>query len=204
MPDGFFKTLQSGCKKIFGVLINVIRKVCHLIIICFYKFTGPPRILKYSPELNLKILRAFGAQVGHRSIRIHSPITLHEAENDYRNLVIKDGCIINGNNFFDLSEKIILEKGVSIGPGVIIMTHNSYNRNQYLMDVLSHTCGKKPVHIKEGSGIKAGAVIVMGVTIGCNAVVAAHAVVNRDLPDHSFSAGVPAKVIRMFDETSKE
>jgi acetyltransferase-like isoleucine patch superfamily enzyme len=162
--------------------------------------TGPPRILHYSQDFNLKILRAFGAQIGQRSVRIHSPITLHEAENGYHNLIIHDGCIINGNNFLDLSEKIILEKGVSLGPGVIIMTHNSYNRNEYLIKELQHTCGKKSVLIKEGSGIKAGAVIVMGVTIGCNAVVAANAVVNRDVEDYSMVAGIPAKVIKTFDK----
>jgi acetyltransferase-like isoleucine patch superfamily enzyme len=52
------------------------------------------------------------------------------------------------------------------------------------------------VLIKQGAGIKAGAVIVHGITIGKNAIVAAGAVVNRDVPDNCFVAGVPARLIK--------
>jgi len=83
----------------------------------------------------------------------------------------------------DLSGRITLEKGVSLGPGVIIMTHNRYNYNPFLEDRLAHTCGIKDVLIKEGAGIKANALIVHGITIGKNAVVAGNAVVNRDVGD---------------------
>lgn len=39
-----------------------------------------------------------------------------------------------------------------------------------------------------------------GVTIGENSVIAAGAVVTRDVPANSFVAGIPAKVIRKIDE----
>ncbi len=165
-------------------------------IFVWYKLTGPPRILRSSLKRNAQILRIFGARVGYDGVRLHAPITIHEGERGYQNLTIEDGCILGGNNFLDLSAQIILEKGVSVGPGVIIMTHNRYNYNAFLEDRLSHTCGKKDVIIKEGAGIKAGAIITMGVTIGINAVVAAGAVVNHDVPDHSLAAGIPAKVIK--------
>ena len=48
--------------------------------------------------------------------------------------------------------------------------------------------------IKEGPGIKANVLVVMGVTIGRKSVVAGGAVVNRDITDCSFAAGVPAVV----------
>ena len=109
---------------------------------------------------------------------------------------IGDNCVLNGNNFLDLKSKITLEKGVSLGPGVIIMTHNRYNHNAFLEEKLSHTCGIKDVLIKEGSGIKAGALIVHGITIGKNSVVGGNSVVNRDVPDNCFVAGVPARLIK--------
>ena len=111
-------------------------------------------------------------------------------------MTIGDGCLLNGNNFLDLSGRITLEKGVSLAPGVIIMTHNRYNHNAFLEERLAHTCGVKDVLIKEGAGIKAGAVIVHGITIGKNAIVAANAVVNRDVPDNCFMAGVPARLVK--------
>lgn len=176
------------------------RKLARLlqcwILIPWYKLVGPPRMLRFSPGVNAAILRAFGARIGHRDVRIRSPITLHGVSGSYRNLVVEDGCVINGNNFLDLTGRIILEKGVSIGPGVTVMTHNHFNCNAFLEERLRHMCGVKDVVIKEGAGIKAGALVTMGVTIGENSVVGGNAVVNRDVPPRQFVAGVPAKLVR--------
>ncbi len=162
---------------------------------------GPPRILCYSKEINAYILRLAGAHIGANNVRLLSPITLHRADlkTIYSNLTIEDDCVLNGNNYLDLTARVTLEKGVSLGPGVIIMSHNMYNSNAFLEDRLAHTCGAKDVLIKAGAGIKAGAVIVMGVTIGKNAVVAANAVVNRDVDDNCFVAGVPAKLVKVIE-----
>ena len=154
---------------------------------------GPPRVLLYSSAVNVALLRRFGAQVG-QGVRMHAPIVLHASEQGYGNLTIADGCILNGNNYLDLSGRILLERGVSLGPGVIINTHNRFNYNQFLEDVLASQCGVRGVTIGEGSGIKASTLIVMGVTIGKHCVVAGGAVVNRDIPDYSFAAGAPAAV----------
>ena len=142
-----------------------------------------------------------GASISTKNVRLLSPITLHRSDlkTDFSNLTIEEDCVLNGNNYLDVTAKVTLEKGVSLGPGVIVMSHNAYNSNAFLEDRLAHTCGIKPVLIKAGAGIKAGAVIVMGVTIGKNAVVAANAVVNRDVDDNCFVAGVPAKLIKVVE-----
>jgi acetyltransferase-like isoleucine patch superfamily enzyme len=51
------------------------------------------------------------------------------------------------------------------------------------------------ISIGKGCWICAGAIISGNVTIGDNVLVAANAVVTKDLPDYSVAAGVPAKVI---------
>jgi acetyltransferase-like isoleucine patch superfamily enzyme len=51
------------------------------------------------------------------------------------------------------------------------------------------------ITIGRGCWIASGAVIVGGVTIGDNVIVAANAVVTRSVPDYAIVAGVPAKVI---------
>ncbi|MGN0282150.1 MAG: acyltransferase [Prevotella sp.] len=54
----------------------------------------------------------------------------------------------------------------------------------------------KQIIIEDDVWIGANAVVLAGVTIGHHSVVAAGAVVNRDVPPHSLVAGVPAKVKR--------
>lgn len=193
---------RTGCQSPDGMprLRKYIQKAIIALLkyplIFVFKIIGPPRILRYGWPLNAAILRAFGAKVSKNRVFIHSPVILHDARNGYANLTISDGCLLNGNNFLDLSGRITLEKGVSLGPGVIIMTHNRYNHNAFLEERLAHTCGVKDVLIKEGSGIKAAALIIHGITIGKNAVVAGGAVVNRDVPDNCWVAGVPARLLK--------
>jgi len=169
----------------------------YSIIIIWYKIAGPPYVLLYRSKLNVAILRAFGANIG-KNVMIVPSLTLSSVKysKGYHNLTVGDNCIIGGNIFLDLSEHITLEEGATLGPGVIIMTHNTYNKNEFLEKKLAHTCGRAPVVIKKGAGIKAGALLIHGVTVGENAVVAGNAVVNRDVPPNTFVAGIPAKIIR--------
>ena len=59
------------------------------------------------------------------------------------------------------------------------------------------TC--KPVIIKEGAWIGAGAAIMKGVTVGKYAIVGSNSVVTKDIPDYAVAVGVPAKVIKYLD-----
>ena len=86
--------------------------------------------------------------------------------------------------------QVVIEDNVLIGPEVKITTvnHDLYDRHN-----LFHF-GK--VTIKENAWIGIGVVICPGVTIGKNAVVAAGAVVTKDVPDNVVVGGIPAKVIK--------
>jgi acetyltransferase-like isoleucine patch superfamily enzyme len=174
---------------------KVVLGIIKTLLIWTHRLLGPPHILMYSLEINAALLKAFGAHVGRR-VRIYPPVVLHNIAEGYGNLTIGDNGVVQGNTYLDLTARITLEQGVSLGPGTIIMTHNRYNFNPFLEEHLAHTCGRKDVLIKRGSGIKAGAVVVMGITIGENAVVAAGAVVNRDVANNAFVGGVPARLIK--------
>lgn len=56
----------------------------------------------------------------------------------------------------------------------------------------------KPVVIGNDIWVGANAVILPGVTIGDHSVIAAGAIVTKDVPPHSLVAGVPAKVIKQI------
>jgi len=186
------KVVRYGWRKGVSAVFTTVR--CAFLI-PWFTLTGPPRVLRFSPGVNAAILRAFGANVGRRFVRIFSPIILHHAANGYRHLSIGNDCVLNGNNFLDLTGRITLEEGVSLGPGVIIMTHNGFNCNSFLQKELARMCGVKDVLIRRGAGIKANALVTMGVTIGEDAVVAGSAVVNRSVGPRHFVAGVPARVV---------
>ena len=63
-----------------------------------------------------------------------------------------------------------------------------------------HPATRGDVRIGHDVWLGSGCVIHSGVTIGHGAVVAARAVVSRDVPDYAIVAGNPAKVVRMrFD-----
>jgi acetyltransferase-like isoleucine patch superfamily enzyme len=59
---------------------------------------------------------------------------------------------------------------------------------------------KRDVRVGHNCWIGYGACLLRGVSVGDNAVVGTSAVVTRDLPANSVSAGVPARVLRMRDE----
>ena len=85
---------------------------------------------------------------------------------------------------------VVIEDHVLIGPEVKIATVNHDFNNRH--DILHF--GK--VTIKKNAWIGIGAIICPGVTIGQNAVVAAGAVVTKDVPDNVLVGGNPAKVIK--------
>jgi acetyltransferase-like isoleucine patch superfamily enzyme len=53
-----------------------------------------------------------------------------------------------------------------------------------------------PIHIGDGTWVGARAIILPGVTIGRRCLIAAGAVVSRDVPDDTLVAGNPARVVR--------
>lgn len=112
--------------------------------------------------------------------------------------VRKDVFINFGCTFLDQGG-ITLEDGVFIGPEAKIVTEGHPEQPE-----LRHTLQVKPVVIRRKAWIGAGAIILPGVTVGENAIVAAGAVVTKDVPDNTIVAGVPAKTLRKINITNYE
>ena len=105
---------------------------------------------------------------------------------------------INHSAIFSASGGIEFEDGVSLAPGVRIATINHDFNERHT----KYTYGK--VTIKKNAWLGIGVTVCPGVTIGKYAVVAAGAVVTKDVPDYAVVGGCPAKVIKMQDPSEQK
>lgn len=92
--------------------------------------------------------------------------------------------------FLDLGG-ITIEDDVFIAPGVSLLAEG-----HPVSAESRHSLTVAPVHIRRNAWIGANATVMQGVTIGENAVIAAGAVVTRDVPDNTIVGGVPARVLK--------
>jgi acetyltransferase-like isoleucine patch superfamily enzyme len=102
-----------------------------------------------------------------------------------KNVFINHAC-----SFLDMGG-ITVEDNVLIGPKVNLITEN---HPLDPTDRRALIC--KPIIIKRNAWIGAAATILPGVTIGENAVVAAGAVVSKDVPANTVVGGIPARQIK--------
>lgn len=108
---------------------------------------------------------------------------------------VKIGNDVKIQNNVSIYEGVEIEDGVFCGPSCVF-TNDLTPRARYPK---GHENYKKTL-VKEGASIGANATIVCGHTVGKFAMVAAGAVVTKDVPDFALVAGVPAKIIGKVDE----
>lgn len=108
-----------------------------------------------------------------------------------KNVFINHAC-----SFLDLGG-IIIEDDVQIGPRVNLITES------HPLDLsLRKSLDLKGIIVKRNAWIGAAATILPGVTVGENAVVAAGAVVSKDVAANTVVGGIPAKIIKYTTESS--
>lgn len=103
------------------------------------------------------------------------------------------GVFINHSAILSASGGIEFEDGSMAAPGLKIATINHDMNERHL----TYTYGK--VTIKENAWLGMNVTICPGVTVGRYAVVAAGAVVTKDVPDYAVVGGAPAKIIKYLD-----
>lgn len=122
------------------------------------------------------------------------------------NAIIGDECNICSHCFIEndvvIGDRVTIKCGVQIWDGITIkddvfigpgvsFTNDKFPRSRNY---------KKPEKtlVEKGASIGANATILCGLTIGENAMVAAGAVVTRDVPANTVVAGSPSKVIKVL------
>ena len=121
---------------------------------------------------------------------------------EYKVFSVYNGCkisVINGtlnlsSGYINYDSKIHCYNEISIGDDAAI------SENEIIMDSDVHricgTANTAPIVIGNHVWIGMGAIILKGVHIGDNAVIAAGSVVTHDVPSNTVVAGNPAKVIK--------
>jgi maltose O-acetyltransferase len=152
----------------------------------------PPYVL---PRLRTRLLRAAGLQVGKSTLVMGMP-RIHGSGDISGRLTIGELGMINIGCFFDLNAPIQIGDHVSLGHEVLILTAT------HKIGSAMHRAGPllaRPVRIEDGVWLGARSVVLPGVTIGAGSIVAAGAVVARDVPPNTLVGGVPARPLRQLD-----
>ncbi|UTX49113.1 sugar O-acetyltransferase [Chryseobacterium sp. MA9] len=120
-------------------------------------------------------------------VAVFTPIYINYGKNIKigKNVFINFGC-----TFLALGG-ITIEDDVQIGPKVSLLTENHPLKPEQRKGLIG-----KSIHIKRNAWIGGGATILPGVIIGENSIVAACAVVSKDVPDNTIVGGIPAKIIK--------
>ena len=113
-----------------------------------------------------------------------------------QNIECGSNVTINPQCYFAAKGGIILGDGVTISAGAKILSSSLKVEDGVIQKRHVH----KTVRLCDSVWFGSGATVCPGVTIGENTIIAAGAVVTKDIPPNSIAAGVPAKVIRLLAE----
>lgn len=111
-----------------------------------------------------------------------------------KNITVGKNVFINSGCRFQDQGSITIGDGALIGHNAVLTTLN----HDFSPEKRS-SMHPAPVVIGKNVWLGASVTVVPGVTIGDNAIIAAGAVVTKDVPAGTIAAGVPAKVIRELD-----
>lgn len=148
-------------------------------------------LVKLNNEVDPDEIRdLFGKVTGSEideSTTLYTPLSINYGKNTRigKRVFINSMC-----SFLDLGG-ITIEDDVLIAPKVSLLSEGHPVSPQERKSL-------KPghIHIKRNAWIGAGAIILAGVTIGENSIVAAGSVVSKDVADNTIVGGAPAKVIK--------
>lgn len=146
-----------------------------------------------SSYVDNNVIIGSGTKIWHFS-HIQSGAVIGENCTFGQNVNISNNVHIGNNvkiqNNVSVYEGVTLEDGVFCGPSMVF-TNDLTPRAEFPKGRENY----KKTLVKKGASIGANATIVCGTTLGENCMIAAGAVVTKDVPPYALMAGVPAKQI---------
>lgn len=114
-------------------------------------------------------------------------------------LTIGDRTYINSGASLCAQESVQIGARCAIGNQVLVMDTDFHSIDDHTQPGVA-----RRVVIEDDVWLSARVIVLKGVTIGRGAVVAAGAVVTKDVPPHTLVGGVPAKFIRALEPRATE
>lgn len=165
-----------------------MRKILYFLYIAFFRYT--PEIYRpyalFFPWLRRILVAGFVNKAG-KGIRIkrNADISMFIEIGDFSE--VGSNCIIQSHTY--------IGNNVIMGPDIKIYTKNHrFDSLEVPIQYQGHT--EESTKIGNDVWLGANVVVTPGVTIGNHVVVAAGAVVTKDIPDYAIAGGVPAKVLK--------
>ena len=118
-------------------------------------------------------------------------------------IIIGDNCHIGEYSHITSINSITIGNGVLTGRYVYISDNNHGNTDLDTLQIpplKRELYSKGPIHIGDNVWIGDKVAILSGVTIGEGSIIAANAVVTKDVPPYSLVGGIPAKIIKSYNE----
>ncbi|MEO8901450.1 MAG: acyltransferase [Polyangiaceae bacterium] len=138
------------------------------------------------------MLRAAGMRIGPSSL-VQGPLRITGSGNPCEDFSIGAFTLISGALHADVGASVRIGDRVRIGHDVSLLTVDHEVGSEEMRSG-RRKYGK--IEIGDGAWLASRVVVLPGVRIGAGAVVAAGAVVTRDVPDNTLVAGVPARFVR--------
>ena len=152
-------------------------------------------LLKYLQKLFFRIICKL----------LKSPTNFHQLESmtiegDANRLSISPSASVHNAHFNLLSGSIRIERHVFFGHNVMVLTGTHNYRQFGRARMISVPYNGHDIVIEDGAWIASNATLIGPCRIGANAVVAAGAVVVKDVAPFTIVGGVPARFIRAIDQ----
>lgn len=170
------------------------------------KEIGLRRILKYVifglwqwvfdllPYSSLRVwwLRFGGARINKNCV-IDKIYFMNLDRTGLSGLTLGKDCYLGPLVLLDLAGKITLENQITIAAKSTILSHHSVGFSDHPL-VKFYPKKTFQTILKSGCVLGVASIILPGVTIGRNSLIAAASLVNKDVPDQVMAAGIPAQV----------
>jgi acetyltransferase-like isoleucine patch superfamily enzyme len=190
MPRKAPRRQNDAAEPVVGELSRVVRRAGH---------TGTLTLARIAESLAWRLAPGFLGKIARNAVYLY-PFMIGE---DLSRISIAPGVALPGAFLNCGSGRITIEQDVFTGYGVSILAGTHDRRKTGPARAAGVPTEGYDIVIREGAWIASNATVLGPCVIGAHAVVAAGAVVTRDVPDYALVAGIPARVVSTLEDAQR-